>query len=137
MSCNNKKGIVSVIYRSPSPDVSEFDLFLSNFKKRLSDRNERKPFLSVITGVFNARSSLCWSKDINTTERSKFFPLTSSNWFAQLINEPTHVQTTSSSCIESIFTNQPNLSVNSGVHESLHPNFHHQIIHSCFNPNIC
>ena len=62
--------------------------------------------------------------------------LTFSNGFPQSINEPTHIQTSSSSCIDLIFTNQPNLSVNSGVHVSLHPNCHHQIIHSSFNLNI-
>ena len=127
---------MSVIYRSPSQNNSEFDLFLSNFEKLFSDINERKPFLSVFTGDFNARSSSWWSKDIDTTEGSKLFSLTSLNGFPQLINEPTHIQTSSSSCIDLIFTNQPNLSVNSGVHASLHPNCHHQIIHSSFNLNI-
>ena len=37
MTYNNKKVIVSVIYRSPSQNNSEFDLFLSNFEKLLSD----------------------------------------------------------------------------------------------------
>ena len=32
MTCNNKKVIVSVIYRSRSQNNSEFDLFLSNFE---------------------------------------------------------------------------------------------------------
>ena len=66
----------------------------------------------------------------------KLFSLTSTNGFSQLINEPTHTQTNSSSCIDLIFTNQPNLSVNSGVHSSLHPNCHHQIVYSTFNLNI-
>ena len=39
-------------------------------------------------------------------------------------------------CIDLIFTNQENLSVNSGFHASLHPNCHHQIVHSSFNLNI-
>ena len=64
------------------------------------------------------------------------FSLTSSNGFPQLINEPTHIQTSSSSCIVLIFTNQPNLSVNYGLHASLHPNCHLQIVHSSFNLNI-
>ena len=88
MTCSNKKVIVSVIYRSPSQNNSEFDLFLSNFEKPLSDINERKPFLSVITGDFNPKPGR-WSKDIDTTEGSKLFSLTSSNGFSQLINEPT------------------------------------------------
>ena len=36
-----------------------------------------------------------------------------------------------------IFTDKPGLSVNSGVHSSLHPNCHHQIIYSTLNLNIC
>ena len=90
----------------------------------------------VITGDFNARSSYWWCKDINTTEGSKLFSLTSSNGFSQLINEPTHIQANSSSCIDLILTDQPNLSMNSGVHSSLHPNCHHHIVHSRFNLNI-
>ena len=136
MTYSNKNVIVSVIYRSPSQNNGEFDLFLSNFKKLLNDMNERKPFLSVITGDFNARSSSWWPEDIYTIEELKLFSLTSSNEFSQLINEPTHIQTGSSSCIFLIFTNQPNLLVNSGVHASLHLNCHHQIIHSSFNLNI-
>ena len=56
--------------------------------------------------------------------------------FSQLIHEPTHIQANSSSCIESVFTDQPDLSVNSGVHASLHLNCHHQIVHSSFNLSI-
>ena len=81
MTYNNKKVIVSVIYRSPSQNNSEFDLFLSNFEKFLSDISKRKPFLSVITGNVNARSSSWWSKDMDTAEGSKLISLTSTNGF--------------------------------------------------------
>ena len=111
-------------------------MFLSNLERLLCDINKRKPYLSIITGNFNARSSTWWPKDTDTPEGLKLFSLTSSNAFSQLINEPTHIQGNSSSCIDLIFTNQENLSVNSGVHTSLHPNCHHQIIHSSFNLNI-
>ena len=127
---------VSVIYHSPSQNNNEFEVFLSNMEKLLSDINKCKPSLSVITGDFNARSSYWWCKDINTTEGLKLFSLTSSNDFSQLINEPTHIQVNSSFCIELILTDQPNLSMNSGVHSSLHPNCHHHIVHSRFNLNI-
>ena len=90
MTHSNKKVIVSVIYRSSSQNNSELYLFLSNFEKLLSSISKRKPSLSVITGEFNARPSSWWPKDISTTEESKLFSLTSSNWFHQLINEPTH-----------------------------------------------
>ena len=117
---------MSVVYHFHSQNNSEFDLlFLSNFGKLLSDISKRKPPLSIITGHFNARSSSWWPKDINTTEGSKLLSLTSSNGFPQLINELTHIQTGGSSCIDLMFTDQPNLLVNSGIHASLHPNCHH------------
>ena len=44
----------------------------------------------------------------------------------QLIDEPTHIRKSSSSCINLIFTNQPKI-VNRGTHPSLHENCQHQI----------
>ena len=98
--------------------------------------NKSKPSLSVITGDFNPRSSVWWSKDNDTTEELKLLSLTSSNGFSQLINEPKHTQTNSTSYFKLVFTDQKHLSVNSGVHSSLHPNCHHQIVQSTFNLNI-
>ena len=128
--------IISIIYRSSSQNSNPFELFLSDLENLLSDINKRKPSLSVVTGDFNVRSFSWWCNDINTIEGSHLYSLTSSNGFSQLINEPTHIQTNSSSCIDLIFTNQPNLSVNSEVHSSLHPNCHHQIVHTSFNLDI-
>ena len=47
----------------------------------------------------------------------------------QLILEPTHILQQSSSSIDLIFTNQPNIVINS----SPHPKCHHQIIYSKLN----
>ena len=104
MCYNKKKVIVSVIYRSPSQNNNDFEVFLSNLEKLLSHINNRRPSLSIVTGDFNARSSNWWCKDVNTVEGSKLFSLTSSNGFSQLINEPTHIQSNSSSCIDLILT---------------------------------
>ena len=54
----------------------------------------------------------------------------------QLIQEPTHILNLSSSCIELIFTFQPNLVMESGVHSSLHPNCHHEVVFVKFNLSI-
>ena len=53
-----------------------------------------------------------------------------------MINEPTHILGSSSSCIDLVFTSQPNLVIESGVHSSLHPNCHHQIVFAKFNLQI-
>ena len=132
MAYNNKKRIVSVIYRSLSQSKNEFELFLSNFEHVLNDVNKRKTSLSVITGDVNARSSSWWANGINTTVGLKLSSFTS-----QLINEPTHIQANSPSCIDLIFIDQPNLSVDTGVHASLRPNCQHKVVHSSFNLNIC
>ena len=51
----------------------------------------------------------------------------------QFISDPTHILPNSSICIDLIFTDQPNLVIDSGVHPSLHTNCHHQITFSKFN----
>ena len=47
-----------------------------------------------------------------------------------------HIIGDSSSYSNMIFTLQPNLVIESGVHSSLHPNSHHQITYSTFNLKI-
>ena len=54
----------------------------------------------------------------------------------QIISDPSHTLQNSSSCIDLIFTNQPNLVTESGVHPSLHPKCHHQIIFSNLNLKV-
>ena len=77
MSFNKEKAIVSVIYRSPSQNSNQFELFLSNLENLLSDVTKYKQSLSVGTSDFNARSSSWWRNDINTIEGSHLYPLTS------------------------------------------------------------
>ena len=102
----------------------------------LIDINQRKPYRTLVTRDFNARSSSWWSDGINTTEGKKLLSLTLCKGFQQIINEPTHIQRQRSSCIDLIFTDQPKLSVNSGIRTSLHPNYYYQIVQSKFHLNI-
>ena len=65
-------------------------------------------------------------------EGSHIDSLTTACGFHQLISDPTHLLP-DSSLVDLIFTDQPNLAVDSGVHPTLHGNCHHQIIFSKFN----
>ena len=47
----------------------------------------------------------------------------------QVKTERTHILENSSSCIDLIFSNQPNLITDSGVHPTLHSKCHHQVIY--------
>ena len=59
-----------------------------------------------------------------TREDTEIESLTCSYRLNQLISDPTHILQNSSSCIDLVFTNQPNFGIDSGVHHSLHPNCH-------------
>ena len=70
---------MSVIYPAPVQNNCEFDSFLRSVERLLSDIKKSKPFLSVITSDFNARSSYWWSEDISTSDGLKLLSLTSAN----------------------------------------------------------
>ena len=126
---NKKKYFFAVIYRSPSQDPEEFDNFTIHFELMLSKMHAENPFCVIITGDFNCRSTQWWENDTENNEGKIFEPLSSDNGLHQLIAEPTHLMGDSKSCIDLIFTDQPNLFVESGVHPSLHEQCHHQIVH--------
>ena len=97
---------------------------------------QKGSFLTTIIGDFNAKSCNWYSHDKTNFEGSTIESITSQFGLHQLINEPTHLLQNSSSCIDLIFTSQPNIVVESGVHTSLHPNCHHQIVFAKFNLKI-
>ena len=82
-------------------------------------------------GDFNAKSTNWCANDKNSFEGNKIEHVTSQFGLSQIINEPTHILDSSSSCID--LTSQPNLVIESGVYPSLHQNCHHQIIYARFN----
>ena len=88
------------------------------------------PSLVVLLGNFNAKSSACCDKDKATYIGSKIDTITLQYKPHQLINEPTHILECSSSCIDLIFTFQPNLFKELGSYDSLHGNYHHQLVNS-------
>ena len=62
--------------------------------------------------------------------------LVSTHGFHQLISEPTHILRNLLSCIDLIFTDQPSLVVDSGVHPKLNGNCHYQISYCKLNLKI-
>ena len=71
-----------------------------------------------------------------TMEGTRLDSLVSTDGFHQLISEPTHILQNLLSCIDLIFTDQPSLVDDSGVHPTLHENSHHQIIYCKLNLKI-
>ena len=71
-----------------------------------------------------------------TTEGTKLSEIIDSYCLNQLIDEPTHILPNSLFCIDLIITDQLNLFVDFGVHPSLYPKSHHQIVSGTTNLSV-
>ena len=92
------------LYRSPSQNQDDFQAFIDNLEMNLETLAQRNPFLTLVIGDFNTKSKHWWSQD--TTKSLQF-------GISQIIKEATHILKSFSSCIDLIFTAQPNLVVES------------------------
>ena len=136
VSLQNCKRYIGVVYRSPSQDSTEFENFLFDFDELLGSTASTNTLFTIILGDFNARSSPWWKKYKTTTEGTHLEALLSLHSFHQLISKPKHLLRHSNSCIDLIFTDQPNLVVNCGTHSSLNFQCHYQTTHCKVNLNI-
>ena len=115
----NKKGHVAVMYSSPSQSSIEFKSFLSVFEDMLSSVLFSKSQFTVILGDFNARSSSWWPNDVTNPNGILIDSLMTTHGFKQLISDVTHILPQSLSCIDLIFTNQPNYVINQNCHHQI------------------
>ena len=86
----------------------------------LDDYFNSNPFLTTVIGDFNAKSNKWSEGDRSTIEESKIDFLTSHFLLSQTIKETTHILENSSSSIDLIFTAQPDMVLESGIHHPLH-----------------
>ena len=112
---DGKKYFFAVLYKSPSQTAAEFEIFITNFDVMLFRMSAENPYAVIITGDFNCRSPQWWENDNENEEGKIFEPHTSELGLHQLISEATHIMGDSKSCIDLIFTDQPNLFLESGV----------------------
>ena len=101
---------------STSQNSSDFQHFLSGFEQLLISIEAFKPDSTVLLGDYNRK--FWWDLDTTTHECMQIDNLRSSYSLRQLVNEPTHLVPSSLSCTDLIFTNQPGLVSNSGIHPS-------------------
>ena len=87
-------------------------------------------------GDFNAKSSNWYSNNVTSFEGSKIEFLAFQFAMSQVIKEPNHILDNLKSYIDLIFTSQPNMIMDSGIHPSLHSNCHHQIIYAKFDLKV-
>ena len=103
------------LYKSPSQNQYDFQAFIDNLEMNLETPVQKNPFLMVVIGDFNAKSKKCCILYSTNFADITIENLTSQFGLSQLINVATHILESSSSCIDLIFTTQPNLVVESGI----------------------
>ena len=116
--------------------MEEFETFLKNLELNLDFFLNKNPYVTVVIGNFNAKSHNCFKDDKTTASGSKLEITISHYRLTVILNEPTHILD-SSSYIDLIFTSQPNMVLDIGVHSLLHPNSHHQIVFAKVNLKVC
>ena len=110
------------MYRSLNQSKDDFEKFCNKFELTVDALLATNSFLIVAIGGFNATgilatgiSSNWYIGDTITFEGSKIDIITSQFGLQQTINDPTHIQGRSVSCIGLIFYSQPNLVMSSGI----------------------
>ena len=94
---------------------------MKNLELNLERVVNKNPFLIVVLGDFNSRMKGWYQNDMTTFEGSKIDIETSEFSLRQIVKELTHIQLFATSCIDLIFTSQPNLVFHSSVHPFVHP----------------
>ena len=85
---------------------------------------------------FNAKSKQWCKIDKTSFEDSQLQLLTLKFSLLQIITAATHILEDSKSCMNLLFTSQPNTAMDSGVHTSLYPHCHHQVIFAKFDLKV-
>ena len=89
----DKLGKFIALYRSPSQSQDLFESFKENLELNIESAKQKNPFLVVLLGNFNAKSSN-WCK--NDMEGKAIENISSQFGLHQIINEPTHILESSS-----------------------------------------
>ena len=108
---DGKKYFFAVLYRSPSQTAAN------------------NPYAMIFTSDFKCRSPQWWENDSENEEGKMSEPHTSEFGLHLLISEGTHMMGNSKSCKDLIFTDHPNLFLESGVLPSVHKQCHYQVVY--------
>ena len=133
---SRKKIFLINLYRSPSQNSEQFEMFLNNLQRVLDSIRNERPHCILFTGDFNCRSSQWWAEDIENPEGTALDEFMETNGLHQLIDEPTNIRNESMSCIDLLITDQPDMFADYGVHPSLDIYCQHQVIFGNLNISL-
>ena len=115
MMIGDKQCNFVVLYRSPSQNQDVFDSFSKTLKITLDKLMLNNTFMLLdLTGDLNAKSKNWYPLDRTTCEGNIIETITSHSGLHQLTHDLIHILEKPSSCIDLIFTSQPNMLVKFG-----------------------
>ena len=85
----------------------------------MNNINSLNPAISIITGDFNGKCSKQNSFDVNDNIGQELDTISSTAGYSRIIDKSTHFKNNWSSCIDLIFTSNPNIIVDWGIEKSL------------------
>ena len=119
-SINKNRGCHLNVPFHSSQSFDDFNSFTTNLEKLVTNISSTNPHFILLIGDFNTKSSNWSPNDTTTAEGAQLDYLTPLYGKKQVITEPTHILENSSSCRDLIFSNQPNLLMDSRVYTTLH-----------------
>ena len=78
------------LYHSPSQSSDNYEDFAENLELNLGKIANKSPYVLVVLGDFNVKSSNWYKHDKTTYDVSKIIAITSQFGLQQLIKEPIH-----------------------------------------------
>ena len=103
----NKRVLLGVGYRPPRQSKAEVDQFMDQFTTSLNKAISLGAESLVILGDFNDRC-IKWDSTHEFSDlKNDFYDLIQVSDLVQLVNEPTHIGTTSESLIDLVITDSP------------------------------
>ena len=107
LKLTNKKVVIGVGYRPPGQNQEEADRFMEQFSASLTSVMARNPESIIIMGDLNDTCTKWDSIHVNSDLKNDLYDLVNVLDMVQLVNEPTHILSTSQSCIDIVITDSP------------------------------
>jgi hypothetical protein len=91
------------------------------------------PYCIIGTGDYNAHHKDWYHKDTTNEAGITLKEILDKHSLHQLVTEPTYIVSNACTCVDLVYTDQPNLITQNSINPSLHKNCHHQVNHFQLN----
>ena len=127
LTIDRKKVFVSTNYRRHHPDRNSLNLYMENFQKSCENVRAENPFCSIHIGDFNSHNTEWCNSDTTDLPGELLNDILNEEALAQLVDQPTYLTSYSSTLLDLVITDNPNVVNKCTILPSLDPRCHHQI----------